>query len=133
MHQIRFPTADILARAMAIVYDQARDTLLVDYFAGQRSSSVLPISPHVILRIDPNSFEIVGYVATSYLQALVGRSPLLARALRYASFRSITDEELGDVAIVRSGLTVFSDNEAAAVAKEFVRMITPVSKQRDSA
>jgi hypothetical protein len=62
---------------------------------------------------------------------------VIARALRKASFRSITDEELGDSAIVQHGETPF-DDEAAAVASEFIRWITPRSsrsadRKRDSA
>jgi hypothetical protein len=139
MHDVRFPTAELLASEVKIVYDQTRDTLLVDYFNGKRADFLwLEISPHIILRIDRVSHEIVGYLIASYLQSEAYRSPVIARALRKASFRSITDEELGDIAIVQHEETPFDDDEAAAVASEFIRWITPRSsrsadRKRDSA
>ena len=85
----------------------------------------LDVAPHIILRIDPENYEIVGYLIASYLQAEAHRSPTLARALRKAEFRSLTPEELGDVEFVRQSDTPFDDDEAAAVASDFVRWITP--------
>lgn len=126
MHEVRFPTADLHAGDVKIVYDQGRDTLLVDYFNGQRTDVLgLEVAPHIILRIDRTSHEIVGYLIASYLQSEAYRSPVIARALRKAAFRPITAEELGDIDIVRQGETPFDDDEAAAVASEFIRWITP--------
>jgi hypothetical protein len=137
MHEVRFPTAAMHADDVRIVFDQARDTLLVDYFGGRRIGWPLPVTPHVMLRIDPENHEVVGYLIASYLQAEAFRSPVLARALRKAEFRPITDEELGDIEIMRSGKTPFDDDEAADVASAFIHMITPRQgaprMERDSA
>lgn len=138
MHEIRFPTRPLHAADVAIVYDQPHDTLMVN-FAPERHADVLglEVAPHIILRIDSESYEIVGYLIASYLQAEAHRSPTLARALRKAEFRSLTPEELGDVEIVRQSDTPFDNDEAAAVASDFVRWITPrrsnEGRTRDSA
>jgi hypothetical protein len=136
MHEVRFPSEAMHAGDVRMVYDQSRDTLMVDHFGGRRTGWLLPVSPHVMLRIDPENHEIVGYVVASYLQAEAFQSPVLVRALRKAEFRPITDEELGDIEIVRSGETPFDDDEAADVASQFIRMITPRrgdSRARESA
>jgi hypothetical protein len=136
MHEIRFPTKGLHAEGVRLVYDQPRDTLLVDYFDWQRSPvRLVEISPNVILRIEEETYEIVGYLLASFLQREALRSPALIRALRKAEMRSLTDEELGDVEIVRGGEEPFDDDEAAAVATAFLTTLAPrrlpVERRRD--
>ena len=135
MHEIKFPTTDLHASDVKIVWDQERDTLLVDYFSG-RDIEVkwLEVGPHIMLRVDTQSHEIAGYLISSFFQLEALHSAALLRAFRMADIRAITDEELGnnDIAIVREGETPFDDNEAAAVATAFLTILAPPRKSGET-
>jgi|GEM_PF-6972163 len=108
---------------LTVVYDQARDALLVDFFKSRRVVLGIPVSAHTAVRIDSETHELVGYLVVSFLQFAVAQSPVLATALRRATFRSITESELGGLEIRNRTESAMSDLEALAVVSEISRFI----------
>ena len=134
VHEIKFPDKELHAGDVSIVWDQDRDTLLVNYFSDRELEvKWLDVGPHVKLQVDAHNYEIVGYLVSSFFQMEALHSSALLRAFRKAEIRPITDEELGnnDVAIVRRGETAFDNDEAAAVATAFLTILGPRRRSED--
>jgi hypothetical protein len=136
MHEINLPTPDLRAEEVRIVWDQARDTLLVDFATASRPDfRWLQIDPHVLLRVETETFNIVGYLIESFFTFEARRSPALLRAFRGAEIRAISDEELGEeqIAIVHRGESSLTDEEAAEVATAFLTVLDRRSETATSA
>jgi hypothetical protein len=134
MHEVKFPEKSLQASDVKIVWDQSRDTLLVDFFADRQFDvKWLPLGRHIMLRVETSNHEIVGYRISSFFQLDALRSLALLRAFRKAEIRPITDQELGEgeLEIVRQADSEFDDGEAAAVATAFLTVLDPRRRRPD--
>ncbi len=115
----------------AVVYDAARDVLLVDLAGGRRRGRALPVNESVALLVDIEPQEAFGYVVPGFLAHAVRRAPRLAQVLSLAAFRSLSPDELGGLDVPASDFAAGSATPTAAVDPDaidaFVRDIELLS------
>jgi hypothetical protein len=84
---------DIRAENMVLRYDRDADFLHVHFF-GIRPGVMYDIDDHVLIRIDPDSHEVVGLQIEGYLIAAVFERPYL---LDLAPAAGIPDDEIAEI------------------------------------
>lgn len=87
--------ADLDPADASVVYDAARDVLLVDLAGGRRRGRALPVNESIALLVDVEPQEAYGYVVPRFLAHAVRRAPRLAQILSVAALRSLPPDELG--------------------------------------